>query len=210
MAENPSTPAALFHTVRLTSAQTVTLPAAGMYLHRIRVYGGTTPGVFSWTYDGTAAAQFPAPSNGTTGYASYEVNERLNGNTIPAAVLAMTSGVSAVEFLFSDTAPSEGAPLSAYRGVFVRRTDSGATGANATLSYDVGPAKPRKVLCYISASAGRVTFPAVGAMQLQVEAVRSERNHLSTRCPEALPPATSTTLNVVTDGAATILAVVYY
>jgi len=210
MTQNPTTPSQLFHTVRITSASTITLPAAGMYLHRVRVYGGTTPGVFSWAYDGTSSAQFPAPSNGTRGYASYEVNEQIVGNTIPAGVLTLGTGVSAVEFLFSSSAPTEGAPLASYRGIVFRRTDGSATGANITVSYDVGPAKPRKVLCFTSASTARVTFPAVGAMQLIVEAVCSERNHMSTRCPDALPPATSLTLLATTDAAATICAVVYY
>lgn len=198
-----------YHTVRLTAATATTLPRSGMFLARVRVVAGTTPGSFSYLWNGSANAVFLAPSNGTRGSRTYHVNHRMAGTTIPAAAQTFLGGVTFVELIFTDTQPSKGDKLDDLRGISFRRVDAGAVTANIAVDYDVAPAAPKRIEAYISASAGRFVFPVNDGLTPQVEAIVAETAQESVPAPN-MSASNSLTLSAITDAAATIHGVVYY
>ena len=198
-----------YQTQRLTGAADVTLAKSGMHLHVVRVYGGATPGTFAWLYDGAASAHFPSPTNATRGYAEYKVSYLVSGQTIPAAVFGFNGGTNVVELTFADAAPSGAPAIETFRALRFARTDAGAVTGDVTGNYAGGNASPKAVVVYTSASAGRVSFPPSGGMRQTVEALITDRQAMLMPAP-GIPATASLTLSVVTDGASTIQAVVYY
>ena len=195
---------------RLAAAGEVTLPRAGLILTHIRVYGGATPGSFSWLYDGAASAHFPSPTNGTRGHKTYKVNHKIEGASIPAAVFTFNGGLSVVELVFSDTAPAaDHKPIKDFRALRFARTDAGAVTADVTVNFAGGNGKPRGIVGLTSASAGRARLPPTGSLRQQVEAVISDT--WGEVLPVAdIPESASLTLELITDGASTSQYIVYY
>lgn len=200
-----------YHTVRATSAADITLPRSGLWLAQVRVFNGTTAGAFQYRYEGSAQALFMGPSNGTIGQATYRVKHQFKGTLIPSGTQTFTGGAAAVELIFTDQPPATGYTLEQLRGVVSQRVDAGAVSAAVTFTYDVAPATPKKVIAYISASRGRVTFPAIDQLTPQVEMIRSDRFEEDDMVP-APPFSPSNTLapTVVSDAAATVLVGIYY
>jgi hypothetical protein len=205
-------PLSNYHTVRQTAAAAITLPRAGLWLALVRVHAGATPGAFQYRYAGSAQATWAAPSNGTRGRRAFAMREQIAGTQIPAGAQTFTGGVDYVELIFTVQAPSRGASFADQRGIVLSRTDAGATTATITGNYDVAPARPRAVEAYISASAGRVQFPAIDLLTPQVEAIVSEIGDPDYDTIPAPPfsPSNSITPSVITDGASTIVVVIYY
>lgn len=201
-----------FHTVRLTAAALVTLPRGGLWLAMVRVFSGATPGAFQYRYKGSAQATWVAPSNGTRGRRVYKMMEKFEGTQIPAGAMTFTGGTSVVELIFTDQKPSAGHSFDDLRGIVLTRTDVGAVSASITGNYDVAPAVPRALEAYISASAGRIVFPAIDQLTPQVEAVVAELGRGDSEAIPAPPfsPSNSISPTVTTDGASTILAALYY
>ena len=195
---------------RLTAAADVNL-VREMYLREIRVYGGATPGSFSWLLDGTGArAHFSTPTDGTRGYASYKVNFKVEGTTIPSATFELLGGVSFVELMFSDDAPGAGhLPLSKWRAIRFARTDAGAVTGTVTGTFPGAKAKPLWVLGYISASAGRATFPLAGNVQMSHEAIIASRAGEAAPVPN-IPESQTLDLSIITDAASTSQYLVGY
>jgi hypothetical protein len=205
-------PQANYHTARLTGAAQITLPRAGLWLAEVRVVAGATPGAVQYRYAGSAQATWVAPSNGTRGRRVYKMKQAMNGTVIPSGAFTFTGGVSFVEFIFTDQAPSQGQTFEDLRGIVLNRTDAGATSAAITGNYDVAPASPKAIEAYISASAGRIVFPSIDQLTPQVEALVCETGSDDkdlTPCPP-FSPSNSISPTFTTDGAATILAALYY
>lgn len=199
----------LYQTSRLTAAADITLSKSGMYLTHVRVYAGATPGTLGWLYDGVASAHFPAPSNATRGHKTYKVSYLVQGTTIPSAVLTFNGGLSVAELQFADATPTGHPDMTSYRALRFARTDVGAVTGDITANFTGGNQAPRGVVCHISASAGRVRFPSISGLRESVEAVISD-TWCETLPAPTLTPTQSLTLEGVTDGAATIQAIVYY
>lgn len=195
------------HSQRLTAAALLDAQRPDMFITAITLVGhATLPGTFSIRYDGIAQAHFPVAGGG---FVRYEVNHKLVGQTIPAGSVAFNGNVAAVVVEYSDAVNAAGKSLATYRAIRFARTDAGATTADVEVDFDAGSSIPKWVIVQQSASAGRVLFPATVPTQLTVEACVEEFNPPLVECP-GIPAAQSLTLSVVTDGAATIQAVVYY
>src|SRR2546427_4662952 len=195
-----------YHRVRQAAVALVSLPVSGLYLVKIRTRGGATPGSLSILYDGRSFAHFDAPTNGQ---GEHDVAWGPLGNNIPAAVFAANGGISSWEFLFANRPPTGAPGIDSYRAIRFARTDGGAVTAGITVTYDGVSAKPRGIRAYISASAGRFTFPAKGAFIPQVDC--SSQAFV----PDFIPASdydlgNDLTLTGISDGAATIQAIVFY
>lgn len=196
---------AYFDTQRLVAAAALAPPQKNMHLVHLRCHAGATPGDFTINYDGKSIAHFPAPANGL---AEYDLEFGIQGANIPVGSIAFLGGMDWVEATYS-TNPGKGPPIDTYRGIRFARTDAGAVTADVTVAFDAGDSAPNAVIAHISASAGRVRFPATGSLQMDYEANPEE--FLGMPAPVSpLPEAADLTLSVITDAAATIQAIVYY
>lgn len=209
-------PSGAVFTARLTAAAAVNLPASGYHLVKIKLIGGATPGALSILFNGTAKAIFPQPSDGTRGHAVYEIEWGPVPQTLQAALFTFTGGLSVAELVFEKTPRFPEMPISKYRGILFARTDAGAVNAGITVSYDEGPAKPRSIVGFISASAGRAQPPSVGGVQGQYEALVSAEYQMGPRndheyaFPMLIEAQNSLTLTVISDAASTSQYTVYY
>lgn len=199
----------LLHRQRLTASAALAPPQPGMYLVRVRIFGGTTPGTLAIRYNGTANAHFPTPSDGTTGYAEYETNWKITGTSVPAGSIVFNGGIAVAELVYSTQPNGKGKAIESFRAIRFARTDVGAVTADVTVSYDEAPARPLFVHPATSASRGRATFPATGALQFTMESAPSSWSAELGTAPE-LSQTNDLTLSVITDAAATSQYVVYY
>lgn len=194
----------------------ITLPNANLRLTKIKVLGGATPGTFALTYRGAATAHWASPISRSK---SYYVNWPVGGSQIPAALQTFNGGIAAVELTFSEGSAMPGGPtnpslsVEAFRAVRGARTAAGAESFAVTVTYDVGPNMPKRILLLTSASAGRWTFPATGALVFQPEdtppQALAEWLDEDYETPD-LPPANTLVLTAVADAALTHQALVYY
>lgn len=215
-----------FHTVRQTAAGAIALPQPNLYLVRATIGQAATnvPAAISYLYDGVSNAIFPvdSPAVATSqdGVAIYQLNHQVKGSQIPAAAFTFTGTITYVEWVFSDQPNQNGVALSEHRAILFRRTDGGAVTANITVNFDVGPNAPKAVLAFCTpASRARFLFPATGPFVHQVEAFPAPLFQLgsangagpiSRQTVPTLAPSPSLTLSGISDGATTIMAVVYY
>lgn len=197
---------------RLTAAAALTPAVDGMYLTKVRCLGGTTWGTLSIQYDSAARAHFIAPSDGTRGFAEYDVSWQIKGTNIPAGSIGFNGGISVAELEYC-TIPNpsgvQGKSIESFRAMRNARTDAGATTADITTTWDVSGSAPMWIHVGISASNGRIVLPAVGTFQRQIEAERRTELGKLVRAP-VLAKANTLVVSHVTDGAATIQSVYYY
>lgn len=198
----------IYHSQRLTASAALALPSQGMYLDRVRVWGGTTPGSFQLSIDGAAVAHFPSPTDGTRGFAEYKVTHKFGGTSVPASSVVFNGGLAVVELIYADKAGGH-PPLSAFRGLRFARTDGGAVTGDVTASFEGGDSIPKSVVVYTSASRCRIRFPATGSLEETVEGVIAPLRVDPSPAP-ALPATGDLTLSIETDGASTAQAIVYY
>jgi len=203
---------AYYHRSRLTAAAAVALAKTGLYLVRIRVWATTTPGLLSLQLDSTTKALFPAPSNGTRGYATFEVNEKMETNNIDSTFFTFVQGLSVVELTFSDQPNPKGQPLKNFRGAYSVRDDTGgAATADITLTFTgVTGAKPSGAMVLGSASAGRLIFSQAGGLTHAIESLVSERIDQLAPVPDFGENLVSLTASLVSDGAQKLAVVMHY
>lgn len=197
----------IYFTQRLTGAAPITLPAPGMFLIKVKVFGGATPGTFAILWNGTGNAHFYGPTNGLKEFAV--TWGPLRSATLQAAIFTFGAGVSSVELTFS-TKSAGGPDISKYRAILFRRVDGGAVTAAITTSYDEGPNKPKAIVALNSASTGRFQFPSVGGVQQQAECSGTSFGSDPLPAPDLGMPQNNLTLTGISDAAQTIAGVIYY
>lgn len=193
----------------------VQLPRSSLVLSRIKLIGhATDPAALQLRYNGIANAQFPVPP---AGQKIYDLSWR-PGLRIPAGSIAILGGAGGLPRAELTFLPASKAPdISTWRGIAFSAAVA-ATGTPVTVNYDEieGEGGVTPISAVAAQTAGvaganaQWAFPAVGALQTQVES--SIQNYLNE--PDDAPPlpgAFSLTLVPTIVGAATTTrCFVYY
>lgn len=146
------------HIVTYVAGQAVTLPQAGLYLSYVILTPG--PAAWTWTYDGTSTAVFPALQNRTTIWRLGQNNQV--GNLIPSQSTGVL-GTPTVYLVFT-TVPLTAPGPSAYRGTAVY--GSLAAGSNQlTFNFAGIQSSPRAAsICGNAAYELVLNWPVLGSL----------------------------------------------
>ncbi|MHB8564882.1 MAG: hypothetical protein ACYDDA_13300 [Acidiferrobacteraceae bacterium] len=167
-AEPSWTPQPDDYAVVLTSAGTITLPSTGYRLVSVSLEAGSTPGYLKWLYNGTDIANFPCPSNGTSGTARWGITYPVNGNSINSTLLTFGGGLLRVLLVFSKGS-SKGPAMSSYASiVFTTTTTEAASTAFAAEDFPGGENQATWGLAFCTVfDNASVQWPIVGSASSQ-------------------------------------------
>lgn len=128
-------------TLTFTSTGAQTFPKSNLYLIALEIQGGAAGGYVSVPIDASRNAIFPVPLSTTR---RFGLKHQIAGQSVTFTV----TGASRVTAYYSEQAPSEGKPLSAYNADVQTRS------GNGTVTHNLQGAKVITALCLVGQDAG--------------------------------------------------------